>query len=107
MAITDNEIVRFSNEQVRPYCEKMRNMYWEFKSLATYWADTIYEKTPNDPNEIVEDGRDTATELTGEDIHNFVAEAGKFIIAMEQTGVISTIQKPCVRHLQANEGGQR
>lgn len=99
MAITNPEAIRFSNEQVRPYCEKMRNMYWEYKSLAVYWADELAAQIPDDPAEIVEDGRDNATQLTGADVRAFVAEAVKFVQAMEESGVLSAIQKPCVRHL--------
>jgi hypothetical protein len=100
--ITDNEVIRFSNEVVRPKCEEMRNLYYELKAMVTYWQDTISGKVPNDSGEILEDNRPDATELTGEDIYNFVAEGGKFINAMEQPGVLSAIQKPCVRHLQVS-----
>lgn len=99
MAITNPEAIRFANEQVRPYCEKMRNLYWEYKSLSLYWGDEISAQISDDPAEIVEDGRDTVTQLSGADVHAFVAEAAKFIQAMEQAGVLSAIQKPCVRHL--------
>lgn len=102
MAITDNEAIRFSNEVVRPKSEAMRNLYYELKAMVTYWQDTISGKISNDAGEILEDNRPDTTELTGEDIYNFVAEAGKYITAMEQTGVLSAIQKPCVRHLQVS-----
>lgn len=102
MAITDTEVIRFSNEVVRPKCEEMRNLYYELKAMVTYWQDTISGKVLNDSGEILEDDRDNVTQLTGEDIYNFVAEGGKFITAMEQSGVLSTIQKPCVRHLQVS-----
>jgi len=97
MAITDPEAIRFTNEIVRPYCEKMRNMYWEFKALAPYWVDTIAAMVPNDPSEILVDGRDSDTELTGSDITNFIIEASNYMTAIEQAGVLSAIQKPCVR----------
>ena len=100
--ITDNEAIRFSNEQVRPKCEEMRNLYYKLKALTTYWQDTLSRIIPNDSNELLEDSRDDVTQLSGADIYNFIAEAGKFITAMEQTGVLSAIQKPCVRHLQVN-----
>ena len=95
--ITDEEAIRFTNEIVRPYCEKMRNMYWEFKALTPYWIDTISAMVPNDVNEILVDGRDTDTELTGADITNFIIEASKYMAAIEEIGVLSIIQKPCVR----------
>lgn len=100
--ITNNEAIRFANEQVRPKCEEMRNLYYELKALTTYWQDTLSGIIPNDAGEILEDNRDDVTQLTGEDIYNFVAEGGKFITAMEQSGILSAIQKPCVRHLQVN-----
>ena len=100
MAITNNEAIRFSNELVRPKCEEMRNMYYELKAMVTYWQDTVSGIIPNNSGEMLEDGRDDVTQLSGEDIYDFVAEGGKFITAMEQLGVLSAIQKPCVRHLE-------
>ena len=100
--ITNNEAIRFSNEQVRVYSEKMRNMYWEFKALAVYWQNTISSIVPNDPAEILTDGREDATEITGEDIHNFVTNANNFIQAMEETEVLAETQKPCVRTFRSN-----
>ncbi len=98
--ITNNEAIRFSNEMVRPKCEEMRKMYYELKAMVTYWQDTVSGIIPNDPGELLEDGRPEVTQLNGEDIYNFVAEGGKFITAMELSGVLSAIQKPCVRPLK-------
>jgi len=98
----DAKIVKFSNEQVRPYCEKMRNMYYEFKSLAIYYQSELASIIPNDSLDMLEDNRPDVTQLSGADLISFVAEAGKYITAMEESGVLEAIQKPCVRHLQAN-----
>jgi len=100
MAITDEEVIRFANEQVRPKCEEMRNLYYELKGLTTYWVDTLTPLIPNDSAEMIEDGRNSVTQISGADIVGFVIEAANFITAMEVEGVLSTIQKPCVRHLE-------
>jgi len=97
----DAKIVKFSNEQVRPYCEKMRNMYYEFKSLAVYYSEELSGIIPDDSGDMLEDGRPEVPQLSGADLRAFVQEASKFITAMEETGVLTAIQKPCVRHLQA------
>ena len=102
MAITNDKAVKFSNEQVRPYCEKMRNLYWEFKSLAVYYSSELASIIPNDAGELLIDDRAEVTQLSGADIRAFVSEANNFITSMEQSGVLTAIQKPCVRHLQAD-----
>jgi len=100
MAITDEQVIRFANEQVRPKCEEMRNLYYELKALTTYWTDTLSPLIPNDPTEMIEDGRSEVTQLSGTDVIGFIVEGAKFINAMEVEGVLSAIQKPCVRHLR-------
>ena len=100
MAITDEQVIRFANEQVRPKCEEMRNLYYELKGLTTYWVDTMGPLIANDPAEMIEDGRESVTQLSGADVYAFIMEGAKFINAMEETGVLSAIQKPCVRHLR-------
>ena len=99
---TDAEVIRFCNEVIRPKCETKRNSHYENEAMVTYWNDIIKDKIANDPNEIIVDGRPDVTQLTGEDIHKVVAELGKDITAMKVTGVLSSIQKPCVRHLQVS-----
>ena len=98
--ITNEEVIRFANEQVRPKCEEMRNLYYELKALTTYWTDTLSPLIPNDPAEMIEDGRNAVTQLSGADVIGFIVEGAKFINAMEVEGVLSTVQKPCVRHLE-------
>ena len=100
MAITDEEVIRFANEQVRPKCEEMRNLYYELKALTTYWTDTLSPLIPNEAENMVEDGRAEVTQLSGADVVGFIMQGAAFITAMEETGVLSTIQKPCVRHLR-------
>lgn len=100
--MNDPEGIRFSNEQIRPLCERMRNMYWEFKALVPYWADTISGLIENNPADLIDDGREEVTQLTGEDVYNVISEMGQYIAAIEEAGVLSTITKPCVRPLVSN-----
>ena len=79
----------------------MRNLYWELKSLAVYYTSELASIIPDDAGDMLEDGRFNASQLSGADIRNFVQEANNFITTMEQAGVLTAIQKPCVRPLRA------
>ena len=102
MSITDPEAIRFTNEQIRPLAERFRNLYFELEALVPYWVDTIGSMIPNDPSELIEDGREDVTTLSGEDIGKFISEAVKFMNGIEEVGSLSAITKPCVRPLRSS-----
>ena len=70
MAITDAEAIKFVNEYIRPMCETVRYMGAIGADFANKWAQ-ISGEFPNDPLEILEDGRDGqgVSRLTGADIN--------------------------------------
>lgn len=97
--ITDKPVIKFSNEQVRPVAEDFRNLYYTCKAIQADWFNGINTDCPNDAEEILEDGRDAEgiNQLSGADITNMITQVGAFVTAMEQSGVLDVISKPCVR----------
>ena len=101
MMITNLEAVKFSNEQVRPISEKMRNLYYECKSMESDWYNGVNAMIPNDEAEILEDNRPSDSDLSGADITNMAVQVAGYIAMIEQTGVLNIIAKPCVRAFKA------
>lgn len=98
--ITDATAIKYSNEQVRPMAETMRNLYYECKSMQTDWFNGINSVIPNETDNMLEDSRDSDNQLSGADINNIITQIGNYIIQIEQSGVLGIIQKPCIRSLQ-------
>ena len=99
MAITDPEAIKFVNEYIRPMCENIRYSNARGNDFAIKWAG-LSGDFPNDPNEIVEDGRDAegVSRLSGADINAVAAVFDALLGDLDMTAQ-SIIQKPCVRPL--------
>lgn len=105
MAITDPQAIRFSNEVVRPLCERMRSLKADIDAARAAYDGGIGDFFFGHNGEAVEDGReaDGVSRLTGNDVLAWV----DFTLyqqkaAMEATGVPGMIAKPCVRTLLTN-----
>lgn len=103
MAITHEEVIRYSNEVVRPMCESIRAIKAEIDSSVVTWFGTISTNCPNDAGEILEDGRavDGVSVITGADINNVITIMVNLQTALDAIGVEGIISKPCVRPLDA------
>ena len=99
MSITDPEAIKFVNEYIRPICEDIRHMNARGFDFALIWA-RIGEDFPNDPAEIVEDGRSNngISVLTGSDINAAAALFSSLISDLTPQSQ-AIIEKPCVRPL--------
>lgn len=102
MAITDAQVIKFSNDQIRPISEKLRDLYYECKAMQTDWFNGISALCPADPAEMIEDGRDSEgiNKLSGNDAVLTMTQVAEFILQIEQAGVLNVIQKPCVRAMK-------
>lgn len=83
--ITDGSAVRFSNEQIRPACDKIMQFYWFCKELKVqFTAQGLGSLFPNDISVIVDgspaDGR---TSITGADVNVALANMTTIINLME------------------------
>ena len=99
MAITDPEAIKFVNEYIRPMCENIRYSNARGNDFAIKWAG-LSGDFPNDPAEIVEDGRDAEgiSRLSGADI-NAVAAVFDALLGDLDMSAQAVIQKPCIRPL--------
>jgi len=100
MSITDPETIRLSNEAIRPLAEQMRGLVAQLAGLEEQ-ITRILPDIPNDPAEIVEDGREAEgiSRLTGADIHALAAiRAG--VLALATPEVQALVSKACVRPLR-------
>mgnify|MGYP006434468637 FL=1 len=70
MAITDPEIIRLSNETVRPLAEQVRNLGLMLLAIDAD-VQRVLPSVPNDAAEVVDDGREDegVPRLTGADVH--------------------------------------
>ena len=100
MAITNPEVIRYTNEVIRPLAEKMRNLGAEVDAALVTWYFTMSTKVPNDAR-LLDDGRDTegVSRLTGADITNLVTQLAAYQALLNKAGVADVISKPTVRTL--------
>lgn len=102
--ITDPQAIRYCNEIVRPMCEMFRAVYYRDKSALNVWfGGGVNALFPNDASP-VQDGREIegVSRLTGADVNNVMTQLVAFVTAMEQSGVLDVISKPCVRVLEVS-----
>lgn len=98
--ITDPEIVRFVNEEIRPMAEQLRAIKAKSAQLVARWfGNNIANRVPNDSTAL-DDGREAegASRLTGADITNMVGQLAN--ISSQYNADI--IEKPCVRTFTAS-----
>ena len=101
--INDPQAIKFCNETIRPMCELFRATYYKDKAaLNVWWGGGVSELFPNDLSPVL-DGREGegVSRLTGADVNSVVTQLAAFATALEQSGVLDVISKPCVRTLHA------
>ena len=98
MAITNAEAIRYSNEVIRPICEKFQWLKILTDDALRQWA-LIAAAVPNDAAEGLVDGRqgEGVRQITGQDIHRVVTFPDTIATAMEDGTVPSDLLKPSVR----------
>lgn len=92
--ITDPEVIRFINERVRTYAERLRAVKMEGASLVSAWFGLgINTRTPNDSSPVA-DGRERegVSRITGADVNNLIGQAANISSQFNQ----DIIEKPCV-----------
>ena len=101
MAIENAELTRFLNEVVRPTAEKLRGLRAELASIDVHWQ-RVQALVPN-TSETISDNRaaEGVTQLTGQNVHDLMYAVG-LLSGQLQALAAATIEKPCVRPLQAN-----
>jgi hypothetical protein len=97
MAITNQQAINFSNEQIRPMAERLRNLYYECSAMIQQWNSQSMPTLITNTADVIEDGRSSAPTITGADATNIITRAQAFVTMCEAAGVLDTITKPCVR----------
>lgn len=105
MAITNPQVIAFSNSRVRPICDEMYSLYYHAKSLiADYNAGNIGTLIDSaGSGDSLTDGSETdgRTVITGGDIYNVITWAQQLVNFVENQAVttadrLTVIGKPHV-----------
>lgn len=97
--ITNTEVIRWTNEVVRPLSEKLRALDLEVQAALTTWYAQISASVPVDAEAMLQDGReaDGVSRLSGNDIVLLVTQLAGVKTLMDGAGVRNVVSKPCVR----------
>lgn len=98
--ITNTEVIKYVNEQIRPLAESMQALDYRVQAALVTWYATISDDCPNDSSPLA-DGRedDGVSRLTGADIVNLVTQLAAYKTQMDGSGVRAVVAKPTVRAL--------
>jgi hypothetical protein len=96
-------LIKFSNEQIRPMAENLRDLKHYLDDMAdTYQAEIGGLMSGNANDDVLVDGRagQGVSQLTKADINSFLSVLGTLRTALDQSGVMDTVRKPTVRPLR-------
>jgi len=102
MPITNQLVIVYNNESIRPLAEKMRSLDAEIDAaLVTYNIQISAAISGNVDGDIIEDGRegDGVSRMTKSDLTNFVTQLQAYQTQLNLAGVADVISKPTVRVL--------
>jgi hypothetical protein len=99
--ITNEQVIAFCNNFIRPHAERMRALDVQGDTALVTWFGQIAALCPNDSSPIA-DGRENegVSRLTGADVNNFITQVAAYQTALNAGGVADVISKPCVRTLE-------
>lgn len=102
MAITNQEVISFTNETVRTMAEKLRGLKYEIDAAMIKYNSGIGAICVADMSGIVEDGREDqgVSRLTGNDVVGMAVQMAAIQTQLSGVGVMDVIVKPCVRALR-------
>jgi hypothetical protein len=105
MAITNYEVIQYTNDTVRVMAEKLRALKYEIDAAMTKYNSGIGAVCVADMAGIVEDGRESegVSRLTGNDIVGVAVQMAAIQTLLAGVGVMDIIIKPCVRPLKVLE----
>ena len=99
--ITAPTAVTFLNEEIRPWCEKVRALNVEGDAIAVKWFAGM-NSTISNTSDVIEDGREGqgVSRVTGADVNSVMNAVLAIQTALASYDTI--ISKPTVRPLEAN-----
>ena len=104
MAITDPQVIKFVNERIRVRAEQLRALKVLMDDDVEKWVSGVDVLTPDDPLEVVEDGRAEAgvAPLSGQDVNRIVVKFNDLKTELEAVGVSAMLEKASVRPLDVS-----
>jgi hypothetical protein len=100
--MSSKEVVKYTNEQVRPMAEKLRGLKAEIDAALLQWHSGIGAELTADLSTTIDDGREAEgiSRLTANDCVNLIAILESLQAELGQVGKAQIISKPCVRPLR-------
>lgn len=101
--ITNPEAVKFSNEKLRPMCERVESLKAEIDVMMIEWFAGLNSTIGSSSDDDLIDGRDTegVRQLTGDDITGVMSVLSSIQSTLDGAGVMARINKPTVRAFRA------
>jgi hypothetical protein len=102
--ITNPQAIAFTNQSIRPLCEKVRALKAEIDDATTAWFGGINTTIGSSANDTLHDGREDEgiSRLTGDDITAAMVLFLSIQTTLDGAGAAARIQKPCVRPIEAS-----
>lgn len=91
--------IEFSNK-LRAKAELMRKCKYEFDAMISEWNAGMNAYFANDTNEMIEDGRETETQLSGADANSLITRMMAVQDVFDTEAEMVVIHKACVRTLE-------
>lgn len=101
MAITDPNAIEFTNT-LRAKAEQIRKAKYEFNALIAEWYGGMNDYFPNETDNMIEDGRDTETQLSGADANSIMTRMIGMHAVVDTDEEMVVIHKACVRTLEVS-----
>lgn len=101
MSIIDDQAIEFSNT-MRAKAELMRKVKYEFDAIIAEWFGGVNALFPNESDNMIEDGRNTETSLSGADMNSLITRMISFQSVLDADSEMLVVHKACVRTLEVN-----
>lgn len=101
--ITNLPAVKFSNERVRPVCDRVAGLFSSIVTLASEFQAKGLDQIIPDDDTVIDDGAGTVdgrTPITGHDVHQIIALATDLI----SMGTGQNTKMPTVLKIAVNPG---
>lgn len=101
--ITDPQAIKFSNEQLRPMCERIESIKAEIDVMMVEWFGGLNNTIGDSADDNLIDNREAegVRQLTGEDITGVMSILSSIQTTLDSAGVAERINKPTVRPFRA------
>ncbi|GAJ24075.1 unnamed protein product [marine sediment metagenome] len=100
MAITNEQVIAFTAEQVRPLAELMRKTRYELAGLRDQYLSGINALVNAGSGDIEENRSDSKPNLSKTEVVAILARANEILAVLEASNAMDAPNKACVRPLR-------